>query len=147
MKVLLKADVKGQGKKGEIKEVSDGYARNFLLPKGLAVVADAQAVNEVKNREAAEKNKLAAEKDNARKLSERLSKVTLKIAATAGPDGKLYGSITPSNIAEELKSKEGIDIDKRKISLDENIKSFGTYSVDVKIYPEITATLTVVVTG
>jgi len=147
MKVLFKADVKSQGKKGEIKDVSDGYARNFLLPKGLAVVADAQALNEVKTREAAVKNKLAAEKDSAKKLSERLSGVTLKLTATAGPDGKLYGSITPSNIAEELKRAEGIDVDKRKIVLDENIKSFGTYSVDVKVYPEITAALTLVVTG
>lgn len=146
MKVLFKADVKGQGKKGEIKEVSDGYARNFLLPKGLAVVADAKALNEVKQRQEAEKHKLASEKENAGKLGERLSGITLKIAATAGPDGKLYGSITPSGIAEELKSKESIDIDKRKIVLDENIKSFGTYIIDVKVYPEITAKLTVVVT-
>ena len=146
MKVLLKADVKGQGKKGEIKEVSDGYARNFLLPKGLAVIADAKAVNEVKNKQEAEKHKLASEKENAKKLSDKLSGLTLKLTATAGPDGKLYGSITSSNIAEELKNKEGIDIDKRKIVLDENIKSFGTYVVDVKVYPEISAKMTVVVT-
>jgi large subunit ribosomal protein L9 len=146
MKVLLKADVKGQGKKGEIKEVSDGYARNFLLPKGLAVLADAKAINEVKNKAEAEKHKLATEKENANKLSEKLSGVTLKISATAGPDGKLYGSITPANIAEELKTQQSLDVDKRKIVLDENIKSFGTYVIDVKIYPEITAKLTVVVT-
>ena len=146
MKVLLKADVKGQGKKGEIKEVSDGYARNFLLPKGLAVIADAKTLNEVKNKQEAEKHKLEAAKENARKLGERLSGVTIKIAATAGPDGKLYGSITPANIAEELKNKESLDIDKRKIILEDNIKSFGTYTVDVKIYPEITAQVTVVVT-
>lgn len=146
MKVLLKADVKGQGKKGEIKEVSDGYARNFLLPKGLAVVADAKALNEVKNKQEAEKQKLEREKQNAKNLSEKISSVTLKLTATAGPDGKLYGSVTPANIAEELKSKQNIDIDKRKIVLDENIKSFGTYVIDVKIYPEITAKLTVVVT-
>ena len=146
MKVLLKADVKGQGKKGEIKDVSDGYARNFLLPKGLAVVADAKALNEVKNKQEAEKHKLEREKQHAKELSEKLSGVTLKLSATAGPDGKLYGSVTAANIVEELKSKQNIDIDKRKIMLDENIKAFGTYSVDVKIYPEITATLTVVVT-
>ena len=146
MKVLFKADVKGQGKKGEIKEVSDGFARNFLLPKGLAVVADAKALNEVKNKEEAEKNKLAAEKENALKLQERLSGVTLKLNATAGPDGKLYGSVTPANIAEELKNKEGIDIDRRKISLEDNIKSFGTYVADIKIYPEISAQVAVVVT-
>ena len=146
MKVLLKADVKGQGKKGEIKEVSDGYARNFLLPKGLAVAADAKTLNEVKNKQEAEKHKLEAAKLAAQKLSERLSGVTIKIAATAGTDGKLYGSITPANIAEELKNKESLDIDKRKIVLDDNIKAFGTYIIDVKVYPEITAQLTVVVT-
>ena len=146
MKVLLKADVKGQGKKGEIREVSDGYARNFLIPKGLAVIADAKTLNDVKNKQDAEKHKIEAAKENAKKLGEKLSGVTLKIAATAGPDGKLYGSITPANIAEELKNKESLDIDKRKIVLDENIKSFGTYAVDVKIYPEITGQFTVVVT-
>ena len=146
MKVLLKADVKGQGKKGEVKDVSDGYARNFLIPKGLAVLADAKTLNEVKNKQDAEKSRLAGEKENARKLAERLSGVTLKLAATAGQDGKLYGSITAANIAEELKSKESIDIDKRKIVLEDNIKSFGTYIIDVKIYPEVLAKLTVVVT-
>ena len=146
MKVLFNADVKGQGKKGEIKEVSDGYARNFLLPKGLAVIADAKAMSEVKARQEAEKHKLAAEKENAKKLKERISGITLKLPAAAGPDGKLYGSITSANIAEELKNKESLDIDKRKIVLDENIKSFGTYMIDVKIYPEITASMTVIVT-
>jgi len=146
VKVLFNADVKGQGKKGEIKEVSDGYARNFLLPKGLAVIADAKAINEVKNREDAAKNKLAAERESAKKMSDRLSGLTLKLAATAGQDGKLYGSITSANIAEELKTRESIDIDKRKINLEENIKSFGTYIVDIKVYPEITAKLTIVVT-
>ena len=146
MKVLLKADVKSQGKKGEIKDVSDGYARNFLIPKGLAVIADAKTLNEVKNKQDAEKHKIVAAKENAQKLSDKLSGVTLKMTATAGPDGKLYGSITPANIAEELKNKASLDIDKRKIVLDENIKSFGTYTIDVKIYPEITAQFTVVVT-
>ena len=146
MKVLLKADVKGQGKKGEIKEVSDGYARNFLLPKGLAVVADAKAMQEVKNRQDAERNKLVREKELAKQQQERLSGVTLKITATAGPDGRLYGSVTPANIAEELKRKENLDIDKRKIAMDENIKAFGTYVVDVKVYTEVTAQVTVVVT-
>ena len=146
MKVLLKADVKGQGKKGEIKEVSDGYARNFLIPKGLAVLADAKTLNEVKNKQEAEKHKLANEREKAVKLSEKLSGVTLKLTATAGQDGKLYGSITPSNIAEELKNKESLDIDKRKIILEDNIKSFGTYNIEVKIYPEITGQFTVVVT-
>jgi len=146
MKVLLKADVKSQGKKGEIIDVSDGYARNFLFPKNLAVIADAKAVNEVKSKKDAEQHKLELEKENAKKLTEQLSKTTLKITATAGPDGKLYGSITSANIAEALKNKESISLDKKKISLDENIKSFGTYTVEVKVYPEMVAKITVVVT-
>ena len=146
MKVLLKADVKGQGKKGEIINVSDGYARNFLLPRKLAVVADANAINEVKTKKEAEVHKIEAEKQNAKNLGERLSKITLKITSTSTHDGKLYGSVTAAHIAEALKIQENIDIDKRKINLDEHIKSFGTYVVDVKIYPEITANLTIVVT-
>jgi len=117
-----------------------------LIPKGLAVLADAKTLNDVTNKQDAEKHRLAGEKEAAKKLSERLSGVTLKLAATAGQDGKLYGSITVSNIAEELKSQESLDIDKRKIILEDNIKSFGTYIIDVKIYPEIVAKLTVVVT-
>ncbi|MCL1858721.1 MAG: 50S ribosomal protein L9 [Oscillospiraceae bacterium] len=146
MKVLLKEDVKGQGKKGEIINVSDGYARNFLFPRSLAVIADAKAVNEVKTKKEAELHKIEAEKQNAKDLGERLSRTILKIASTSTPDGKLYGSVTTSNIAEELKKQENIDIDKRKINLDEHIKSFGTYTVEIKVYPEITASLTVVVT-
>jgi large subunit ribosomal protein L9 len=146
MKVLLKEDVKGQGKKGEIVNVSDGYARNFLFPKKLAVIADAKAMNEVKAKKEAEIHKIEADKQKAKELSEKLSKITLKIASTSAPDGKLYGSVTAANIAEALKSAENIDIDKRKILLEEHIKSFGTYVVEVKVYPEITANLTVVVT-
>ncbi|MCL2773785.1 MAG: 50S ribosomal protein L9 [Oscillospiraceae bacterium] len=146
MKVLLKEDVRGQGKKGDIIDVSDGYARNFLLPRNLAVIADAKAINEIKTKKESELHKIVVEKQNAKILGDRLSAVTLKIPAQAGPDGKLYGSITSTNIAEALKSKENIDIDKRKIILEEHIKSFGTYMVDIKIYPEITAKITIVVT-
>ena len=146
MKVLLREDVKGQGKKGEIVNVSDGYARNFLLPKKLAVVADAKAINEVKTKKEAELHKIEADKQKAKDLSEKLSQITLKITSTSSPDGKLYGSVTAANIAEALKSQENIDIDKRKIHLEEHIKSFGTYVVEVKVYPEITANITVVVT-
>ena len=146
MKVLLKADVRSQGKNGEIINVSDGYARNFLFPRGLAVIADAKAENEVRTKKEAEIHKIEYEKQKAVDLSEKLSAVTLKIASTAAPDGKLYGSVTAATIAEHLKSKENIDIDKRRINLDEHIKSFGTYTVEVKVYPEVTANLTVVVT-
>ena len=146
MKVLLKQDVKGQGKKGDILDVSDGYARNFLLPKNLAIVADAKAINEIKTKKEAELHKVEVEKQNARNLTEKLSGVVLKIPAPAGPDGKLYGSVTASAISETLKNKENIDIDKKRIMLEDHIKSFGTYVVDVKVYPEMVAKITVVVT-
>jgi large subunit ribosomal protein L9 len=146
MKVLLKADVRGQGKKGEIINVSDGYARNFLFPRALAVIADAKAENEIKTKKEAEIHKTEYEKKKAAELCERLSAITLKIISSAAPDGKLYGSVTSATIADQLKSKENIDIDKRKINLGEHIKSFGTYTVELKVYPEITANLTVVVT-
>ena len=147
MKVLLKEDVKGQGKKGEIINVSDGYARNFLFPRKWATVADAKAENEVKMKKESEIHKIEYEKQKAKDLSEKISQITLKIASSAAPDGKLYGSVTSSSIAEALKAQENIDIDKRKIHLDEHIKSFGTYVVEIKVYPEITANLTVVVTN
>ena len=146
MKVLLKADVRGQGKSGEIINVSDGYARNFLFPRGLAVLADAKAENEVRTKKEAELHKIEHERQKAVDLGEKLSAITLKIVSTAAPDGKLYGSVTAATISEHLKSKENMDIDKRRINLDEHIKSFGTYTVEVKVYPEITANLTVVVT-
>jgi len=146
MKVLLKADVKGQGKKGEIINVSDGYARNFLFPRNLAIVADAKAINEVKTKKEAELHKVEVEKQNAKLLGEKISRMVLKIHATSSPDGKLYGSVTAATIAEELKKQENLDIDKRRILLDEHIKSYGTYIVEIKVYPEITGSLTVIVT-
>ena len=146
MKVLLKEDVKGQGKKGEIINVSDGYARNFLFPRKLAVVADAKAEHEVRTKKEAEIHRIETEKQNAKALGEKLSGIILKITSTSSPDGKLYGSVTAAGIAEALKKQENLEIDKRKIHLDEHIKSFGTYVVEVKVYPEITANLTVVVT-
>ena len=146
MKVLLKADVKGQGKKGEIINVSDGYARNFLFPRNLAVVADAKAEYEVKTKKEAELHKAEVEKQNAGLLGERISRMVLKIHSTSSPDGKLYGSVNAATISEELKKQENIEIDKRKILLDEHIKSYGTYTVEIKVYPGITGSLTVVVT-
>jgi len=146
MKVLLKADVRDQGKKGEIINVSDGYARNFLFPRGLAIVADAKAINEVKTKKEAELHKIEADKQNAKLLGEKLSRIILKIYSTSAPDGRLYGSVTAATIAEELKKQENIEIDKRRINLEEHIKSYGTYIVEVKVYPEITGNLTVVVT-
>ena len=146
MKVILTADVKGQGKKDQIINVSDGYARNFLFPKKLAVEADAKVLGDAKIKEEARQFKLKEEKAAAMKLAERLGEINLIITATAGVDGKLYGSVTAKDISEKLKSDFGIDIDKRKLTLGENIKSFGAYTVDAKIYPEVSGKLRVTVT-
>ena len=145
MKVLLLADVKGQGKKDQIVEVSDGYARNFLFPKKLAVVADNKVLSENKSKEEAKQFRLKEEKAAAKALAEKISTLTVKISASSGSDGRLYGSITTKDIAEELNKQYKIEIDKRKLSLSENIKAYGTYNVEVKVYPEISATLKVTV--
>ena len=145
MKVLLLADVKGQGKKDQIVEVSDGYARNFLFPKKLAVVADAKVMSESKSKEEARQFKLKEEKAAAKALADKLSTLTVKITASSGGDGRLYGSITSKDIAEKLKEQHKIEIDKRKLVLQDNIKSYGTYEVEVKVYPEISGKLTVTV--
>lgn len=145
MKVVLLQDVKAQGKKGQIIDVSEGYARNFLFPKKLAIVADAKAINDVKNKESSEKHKKEVEKAEASALAGKLSQVKVTLKAEAGDGGRFYGAITAKDIQEELKKQSGIEIDKRKIVLDSPIKAFGTYILDVKVYTEITAKLTVVV--
>ena len=145
MKVLLLADVKGQGKKDQIVEVSDGYARNFLFPKKLAVVADAKVMSETKSKEEAKQFRLKEEKAAAKSLADKLGTLTVKITASSGGDGRLYGSITSKDIAEKLKEQHKIEIEKRKLVLSENIKSYGTYEVEVKVYPEISAKLKVTV--
>lgn len=146
MKVLLLQDVKGKGKKDTIVDVSDGYARNFLLPKGVAVEADAKIMNDYKNKQAAKKHHEEMEKQAAKKTAEKLAGFVVKIFATAGADGRFYGSVTAKDIAEELEKQHGITVDKRKIVLDDAIKAFGSYSLDVKLYPEIAGKLNVVVT-
>ena len=146
MKVLLLADVKGQGKKDQIVEVSDGYARNFLFPKKLAVVADNKAMSEAKSKEEAKQYKLAEEKKAARALADKLSALTVTINASSGADGRLYGSVTSKDIAEKLAAQHKIEIDKRKLVLKDNIKTYGTFEIDVKVYPEISAKLKVKVT-
>lgn len=143
MKVILTQDVKGQGKKDQIIEVSDGYARNFLLPKKLAIIADAKAVNEAKNKEASMQHKIDVAKAEAKETAEKLSKITVKILAGGGTE-RLYGTITTKDISEALAKDHGISIDKKKMMLSENIKTFGTYKVEVKLYgAEITGTITV----
>lgn len=145
MKVVLLADVKGQGKKGELINVQDGYARNFLFPKKLAKEANAQILNDIKNKNEAESYKRAEDKKAASRLAERLKDIVVKFKSTGGADGKLYGAVTAKDISDKLNSDFGIVIDKRKIVVSENIKTVGTYVLDVKLYPEISAKLNVVV--
>ena len=143
MKVVFLADVKGQGKKDQIKEVSDGYARNFLLPKKLAAPADAKVMNEIKNKEASKFHKIEVEKAEANALAEKLKTAMVKITAQAGADGRLYGSVTSKDITDALQKQFGIVIDKRKLSLPDPIKAFGVYSIDVKLYTEISGKVNV----
>jgi large subunit ribosomal protein L9 len=145
MKVILTQDVKAQGKKGDIIEVSDGYAKNFLLPRKLAVIADAKALSEAKAKEASKNYKIETEKAAARELAAKLAAVAVKIPAAAGADDRLYGSITAKDIAEALEAQHGIVIDRRKLQLSDPIRAFGTYEVDAKLYTEVVGKVNVVV--
>ena len=145
MKVILTQDVKAQGKKGDIIEVSDGYARNFLLARKLAIIADAKALNEAKNKEASRLHKIETEKAAAQDIANKLAGVQVKLAVSCGADEKLYGSITAKDIAEALKEQHGIEIDRRKLQMKDPIKTFGTHAVEIKLYPEITGTVNLVV--
>ncbi len=145
MKVILTQDVKGQGKKDQVVEVSDGYARNFLLPKKLAIPADNSALNDVKNKEAAKQHKIDVEKQQAMEIAKKLEAITVKLQYAAGPDKKLYGSVTSKDISDALERDYGIQIDKRKITLTENIKSFGSFKADVKLYTGIMGKINIVV--
>ena len=147
MKVILTADVKGQGKKDQIINVSDGYARNFLFPKKLAVPADAGALNDVKNKEASKQHKIDVERAAAQETAKKLEAIVVRMVYAAGPDKRLYGSVTSKEIAETLKKDYGIEVDKRKISLAEPIKSFGTYKVDVKLFTDVSGKITIEVCG
>ena len=144
MKVVLKTDVKGLGKKGELVNVSDGYARNFLFPRKLASEANAQAMSELKNKEDAEKYRIATETAQAKKNAEIIDGKTLKISAKAAQGGKLFGSVTSKEISEKLLKEYDITVDKRKITM-EDIKTFGTYQAEVKLYTGISATVFVMV--
>jgi len=143
MKVILKEDVKGTGKKGEMVNVKDGYARNFLFPKGLAVEATTENVNIMKARKEAENAKKEREMAKARELAEKLKGITVVIKAKAGENGKLFGSITSKDISDKLKSDYKIDIDKKKFNMPEPIRALGTCEVEVKLYPEISAKLNI----
>ena len=144
MKVMLTQDVKGQGKKDQIIEVSDGYARNFLLPKKLAIIADAKAVNEARNKEASNLHKIEVAKAEAKATADKLSKIIVQINESAGNANRLYGAVTAKDIAERLQKDHGITVDKKKLILTEAIKTFGTYKVEIKLYgAEIVGTITV----
>ncbi len=145
MKVVLLQDVKSIGKKGELCNVSDGYARNFLLPRKLCKEANAQAMNELKNAEAAKEYKIKTETEKARKNADTISGKTLKIYAKPGQGGKIFGSVTPKEIAEEIGKQFGVEVEKRKVVLEGDIKAFGSYNFDVKFYNGISATMTVAV--
>ncbi len=143
MKVIFLTDVKGQGKKNQVVEVSDGYAKNFLIPRKLAKPADAQSLNDVKVKAEALEYRIATERKEAQALAEKLKEIVVVIKAPGGSDSRLYGSITSKDISETLKSAYGIDIDKRKISLADPIKAYGNYQADVKLYTEVTGKITV----
>lgn len=138
MKVILKVDVKSLGKKGDLVNTSDGYARNFLFPKGLAIEANAQAMNEFNNKETAKKFHKAEEIKAANELKDRIEGKTFKVAAKAGANGKLFGSVTAKDVSAAIKEEMGENIDKRKISM-QDIKAFGTTQIEVKVYQGITA--------
>ncbi len=138
MKVILKQDVKNLGKKGELVNTSDGYARNYLFPRGLAVEANAAAMNDFNNKESAKKFHKEEEIKAAKADAAKLEGKTIKLSAKAGANGKLFGSVTAKDISAEIKSSLGIDVDKRKISVDD-IKQFGTFEAEIKVYQGISA--------
>ena len=146
MKVILKADVRGKGKKGQMIEVAEGYARNFLLPKGLAVLATADAMNTMRLQEKAKAKADAEAKAAATEIAEKLKGLQVKVAAKGGEGGKLFGAVTGREIAAALKEQHGVDIDSKKLVLDEPIKSFGSYQVKAKLGFEISGTVYVIVT-
>jgi large subunit ribosomal protein L9 len=147
MKVILKADVKGVGKKGEVINASTGYARNYLFPRNLAVEATEGSMKTLEKQRELEAQKRAEELEEARKLAKKLEGMTVEIKVKAGENGKLFGSITSKDISESLKEQYSIDIDKKKIVLSEPIKVAGGYTSEVKVYPEVNAKLKVLVEG
>lgn len=143
MKVILLQDVKGKGKKGQMLEVSDGYARNYMLPRKIAIEATADAVNTMRMNDKATQERIAKEKAEAMEVSKKLREMTVVVNAKGGGNGRLFGSVTNQEIADALKAKTGIALDKRKIVITDAIKNVGTYTVTCKLGYEITAPLTV----
>ncbi len=139
MKVILTQDVKGTGKKGQMVEVADGYAQNFLIKRNMAVVASNQAMDEMKSKEASKQHKMEVEKQKAADTAAALEGKTIKVTAKAGANGKLFGSVTSKEIADAVAAQMNITVDKKKISLQSEIKGFGTFNAEIKLYPGISA--------
>lgn len=146
MKVILTQDVKAQGKKGDLINVSDGYANIFLLKKGLAKVATKQAINELEGKKGAEEYRRNQEEEKAKNIADRMKEFTVKLTAKSGKEGKLFGSITSKDVAQALKEQYNIEVDKRKIDLPDGIKTCGTRDVNVSLYHGVTGTFKVQVT-
>lgn len=146
MKVILQTDVKSLGKKGEAVEVSEGYARNYLIPRGLAVLATDANLRSLKQEQDAKQNRKDREKRDAEQLAAKIVKMKVSVTAKAGESGKIFGSITSADIAAALE-KQGVKVDKRRIELKEPIKVLGEYAVEVRVFQEMSATLKVKVTG
>ena len=147
MKVILLCDVKGQGKKDQIVNVSDGYARNFLFPQKKAIPADAKATSELKSKEEAKQYRISEDRKAAQALADKIKTVTVEITMGHGQDGRLYGSVTSKDIAEALSKLVGTEIDKRKIVLKETIKAYGSFDVEIKLLQDISAKFIVKVSG
>lgn len=139
MKVVLLQDVKDLGKKGDLVNASDGYARNFLIPRKLAVEATAGKLKEIEEKKASEKVRKEKELKAAKELADKLSKIEIIFRTKAGENGKLFGSITSKDVAEAIKAQHNLELDKKKIVLHDAIKSLGTYQVEIKVYPEVSA--------
>ena len=143
MKVILKADVKGHGKKGDLVNASDGYAKNFLIPKGLAVVADKTAINDLENKKSADQFHKNQEEMRAKELADKLEGKKVTFRLKAGDNGKLFGSITAKDVAEQIKMQLHLEVDKKKVVLDDAVKVLGTVNATIKVYPGITASVKV----
>lgn len=137
MKIILKADIKGVGKKGELINASDGYARNYLFPRNLAMEANDGNIKTLEHQKAKEVKKKSEDLQNAKEFAKKLADYTVTLKVKTGDNGKLFGSITSKDIADELKAQHGIEIDKKKIILEDAIKVVGSYDVEVKVYPEV----------
>ena len=144
MKVVLLADVKGSGKKGDVVNVSDGYARNFLFPKSLATEVNNQVLNELRAKEESRLHKIEVEKQQAKEVAAKLEKCVVKLYSQAGSDGRIYGSVTNKDVEDALEKQFGISVDKRKIQMDNTIKAFGTYILETKLFADITGKITVI---